>query len=348
MKLMTDSYVTNCNLQDKEKKKKVYTSVTLINVFLCLAVVMIHLTASPVTELKKDSIWYTLIFIVNKLLQFSVPAFIFLSGFKLYNAYGNKKIDLKKFFSDRLKKIIVPYIISVLVYFVYYYIKKWVSIRNLPQYILLGTLVAHFYYIIIAVQFYMIFPLLKNFFNKSAAAVTLLSLLCTFCFNKIFYFTYSDRFAGTYIFYFVLGMVFAKHKYCFKNNGFCFSIVAGYIITAIVHISLSYMASLGKTIYSLAPVVHIIYVSSATAAIYCIFSRLSARLEAINGFFESFGNVSYNVYLYHLLVMLILQHDIFPNFYLTIKDKFAISFVVVYSLIFAYAYLDKKLKSNLL
>ena len=344
-KLKVKNNISNAEIP--QTKNNVYNNITLINVFLCFCVVMIHLTASPVTELRKDSIWYALIFAVNKLLQFSVPAFIFLSGFKLYNAYGDKKIDLKKFFSGRLKKIIVPYIISVMIYFVYYYAKKWVSIRDLPQYILLGTLVAHFYYIIIAVQFYVLFPILKSLFNKSAMAVTLLSLLCTFYFNEIFYFTYSDRIAGTYIFYFVLGMLFAKHKYCFKNNRLCLMCIAGYVITAVVHVRLSYMASLGKLIYSYAASMNIAYVAFAASAIYCIFSRFSDRYQALDGFAQTMGKVSYNVYLYHILVMLILQHNIFPHFYLTIKYRFAISFIIVYSLILAYGYLNKKLKSTL-
>lgn len=72
--------------------------VNLMNVLLCFGVVMVHLTASPVTSLQKDSIWYLLLYILNKSLCFVVPAFLFLSGFKLYNKYKDEKIDVKKFY----------------------------------------------------------------------------------------------------------------------------------------------------------------------------------------------------------------------------------------------------------
>ena len=75
--------------------------INLMNVILCFSVVMIHLTSSPLAVLRKDSILYLIIFIINKGLCFCVPAFIFLSGFKLYSKYKEEKIDVKKFFARK-------------------------------------------------------------------------------------------------------------------------------------------------------------------------------------------------------------------------------------------------------
>ena len=83
-------------------KKDIFKGVSLMNVFLCFCVVMIHLTSSPLGVLEINSLAHIFIFIVNKILCFSVPAFIFLSGFKLYSKYGDEKIDISEFFKKRV------------------------------------------------------------------------------------------------------------------------------------------------------------------------------------------------------------------------------------------------------
>lgn len=139
-------------------KRELSKGITLMNMLLCFCVVAIHLTSIPLSQLAPDSFAYILVFAANKVLCFSVPAFIFLSGFKLYSGYGNRKMNLGKFYLRRVTKIVIPYVIAVLVFFVYFYAKKWVVAASLPEYIFLGTLVAHFYYVVIAVQLYVLFP----------------------------------------------------------------------------------------------------------------------------------------------------------------------------------------------
>ena len=78
--------------------------INLYNVILTLSVVLIHLTSTPVSTLQKDSIWYLIMFAINKSLCFVVPAFIFLSDFKLCNKYKNEKMDVKKFYLRKNKE----------------------------------------------------------------------------------------------------------------------------------------------------------------------------------------------------------------------------------------------------
>ena len=160
--------------------------INLMNVFLCFSVVLIHLTASPVTSLRHDNIWYLLFFVINKFLTFAVPGFIFLSGFKLYNKYKDIQIDIKKFYSGRFNKIVIPYIVAFLIYFVFYKFLNMVQFNEFLPALLLGTLAAHFYYIIIALQFYLIFPLLNKIFNKYDKLLLLQSLISTFIFNQFY------------------------------------------------------------------------------------------------------------------------------------------------------------------
>ena len=222
---------------------KKFKEIPLMNSFLCFCVVMVHLTSDPVENLTFGTFWHTIIYITNRVLWFSVPAFLFLSGLKLYNKYTDIKIDLRRFYAGRLKKIVVPYVICVLVYFLYFFGKGWADVKSLPKYILLGTLVSHCYYIVIAVQAYIIFPLLKKVFDSFPRTVTFAALICSVVFVQFWRFEYTDRFLGTYLFYFVFGMFFAKYRIYDKIKKVYPLCIAGYVVVAITHIGLLYKQS---------------------------------------------------------------------------------------------------------
>ncbi|MBR3870536.1 MAG: acyltransferase [Clostridia bacterium] len=316
-------------------KKGNIKAITLMNALLCFCVVAVHLTSWPLAELNNDSLWYILLFSLNKLLHFSVPAFIFLSGFKLFNKYSDVKIDCRRFFSGRFKKIIVPYVISVLIYFVYFYSKAWVSLKELPQYVFLGTLSAQFYYVIIALQFYLLFPVLKGIFKRSPVLVTVLSFICTLCCQQYLHFTYSDRFFASYLFYFVFGMLVSAHREKIKKAvSPCIAIC---IISGFIHARFSYFSTIGKLFYRHAYVINVIYVTSAIIALYGICTYLCKKCDGIYRLSAVLSAVSYDVYLYHVLPIAVLQYDIFPRLSLTPGWQFAVSSAVVLSLIAAYA-----------
>ncbi len=313
-------------------------AISIINAFLCLCVCMIHITSAPLAEATAGSAFYVVVFLINKVLCFSVPGFIFLSGFKLFGKYCNKHIHWKSFFVTRIKKIVVPYVVSVLIYFVYFYAKKWVSLGELPRFLLLGTLAAHFYYVVIAVQLYVIFPLLKCLFEKHIYATVVSSLLCTVVFNHFVRFTYVDRFFGTYVFYFVLGMLFAKHKQ-YKNSNLHLALWAlCFAAAAAVHLYFSYISSLGVLVYKYGNLINIVYVTSAVCTIYGLCDRYVQKSKAMCTASKALGAVSYNVYLYHILIIFVLLYDIFPKFGLYAAQKLVIAFVVVYFCVFVYAY----------
>jgi len=317
--------------------KKRFSEITLMNAFLCFAVVIIHLTSSPLSALTGGSVPHLLVFFVNKVLCFSVPSFIFLSGFKLYAKFGDGKVDVWKFYKGRLTKIIVPYLISVAVYFLYFLNKGWVAVSDLPEYYFLGTLVAHFYYVIIAVQLYLLFPIIKYLFDKIPVAVTLVSLASTVIFGQFLFFTYSDRFFGTYIFYFVLGMVFARYKPFEKIKRLGAVSVAAWAVMTAVHMSLSYFSNIGRITYNFAGVVNIVYVITAIFAMYGVFIILGNQKGILN-YASVIGGVSYEVYLYHILAIFLLQYDVYPRYSFSVSEMLLISTVTVFVLIHVFAY----------
>lgn len=310
--------------------------INLMNVLLCFCVVLIHLTASPVTSLRHDSIWYLLFFAINKFLTFAVPGFIFLSGFKLHNKYKDNPIDIKKFYLGRFKKIVIPYIVAFLIYFVFYKFLNLVQLKEFLPTLLLGTLAAHFYYIIIALQFYLIFPLLTKLFLKYDKFLLALSLISTLTFNQFVRFSYSDRFFGTYIFYFVLGMFLSKINASInKKHLVIFS--ALFIPITLIHIYFSYKMSLGDFWYKPSGIGQVIYVSLACIVIYnlCLYFK-NVKLEKAVNFVEPH---TFYIFLYHILFMNILDFVIYPYFNLSIKYRFIISSIVIFSIILGYCYL---------
>ncbi len=328
-------------------EKRNFKEITIMNAFLCLSVIMIHLTSSPVASLNYGSFWHILIFIINKSLCFCVPSFIFLSGFKLYNKYQNGKTDVKRFYVSRIKKIVVPYAFCVLVYFLYFWCKKWVSVNELPEFLFLGTLAAHFYYIVIAVQAYFVFPLLKCIFDKAPKLTLICALICSVLCLQFFKFTYSDRFLGTYIFYFVFGVFFAKYEIYKKSNKIFAVGFVGFAVLLIAHITLSYKAFSGNFIYKYAEIVNLLYVAFSIVTMYKIFEKMS-QFASVCSIANDLSKVSFSVYLYHILIIFILQYDVFIRFNLSEKYKFLISFAAVYALVFAYSFVMKKIKNKTL
>ncbi len=322
---------------------KKYKEMSLMSAFICLAVIMIHITASPVGALEWGSVPHILIFSVNRGLSFAVPGFIFLSGFKLYAKYGQKKMDLFEFFRGRLLKIVVPYLISVAVYFVCMYAVGWSTFAKIPEYIFLGTLAAHFYYIVIAVQLYILFPILKYIFDRFPIPLTVLSLASTVMLNQFFWFTYSDRFFGAYIFYFILGMLFARYKPHSKSRVFTIISTTLFALVGIVHISTYYLAIWRGEYYRLAGVVSVLYFTLAIAALISVGAWITSKCDVIYSYARVLDAASYEIYLYHLLLVIFIERFVTPRLGLTPRWQFVLSFAVLYGAAAVYSVIKNKI-----
>ena len=316
--------------------KRQYPEVNTMSAFLCLCVIAIHLTATPISQLTPGSIPHTGLFLINRALSFSVPGFLFLSGFKLYSHYGMGTMDVKAFYCKRLRGVLLPYFVAVLVYFAYYYAKGWVSVSKLPEYLLLGTLVSHFYYIVIAAQFYLLFPVLKWALNRLPVLTVGISAVCTLAFYTLFRFPRCDRFVGTYLIYFVLGMLFQKYRLgerCLQHRKILFSC---FLLMAAPHLAALYLRTCRGLQYSLANAVSVLYCCAAVCVVYTLCALVCQKWPTVLKLAQPLSRVSFSVYLYHMMLIVLLQYDLFPRFALTPKEQFLISCLVVYGLVFAW------------
>lgn len=173
-----------------------------------MAVLIVHISAIPVHELPKESFWLPFFVFINRMHKFTTPAFLFLSGFLLMEAYGQNQINYKIFLKKRLTNIIWPYVFYNLLYFgVYAAAGKYAfSFPMFIKMLILGEINYHFYFITILVQFYILFPWIQSSFDKfSSNFLLIMALMGNLIFMKYGTFFYSDRFFLQYIFFFCFG-----------------------------------------------------------------------------------------------------------------------------------------------
>ncbi|OXM84262.1 acyltransferase [Paenibacillus rigui] len=151
------------------KKKTKLLELEIVRAIAILAVLIIHGTSEATVELPVGSGSQALYLAVNKLSNFAVPVFIFISGLVLFYRYhddwsGKQAVT---FYLKRVKQVLFPYLIWSLFYYLY---NQWIFDRanlhfNLTEF---GELLPwadasyHLYFMVIIVQFYLLFPLLVS------------------------------------------------------------------------------------------------------------------------------------------------------------------------------------------
>ncbi|WP_379128640.1 acyltransferase [Paenibacillus sp. sgz500958] len=304
-----------------------------------LAVLAIHATSRTLSEMLDTSLFYPFLFI-NKFSQFAVPSFVFLSGFVLFYNYIDRPLTgrtLGKFYGKRLMYIVVPYIVFSLVYFVLkmhsqdtWDLPAAEQFAKLGKYLRTGTAYTHLYYVIIIVQFYVLFPLVLWILQRSrrlAALAPLMGLLLQWGFvllnkymtNHGYWELTKGSLSITYFSYFLLGAGIAIYYTSLKKwlipSRVGWRTSKGAVWTAlwlvwatagIVHVGLWYR------VYKEAAVINSLWfegVSNLHALLSCIIllqlsfllygqgrSRLTAAIVSV-------GACSFGIYLLHPLLL---------------------------------------------
>jgi len=135
-----------------------------------LGVLLVHTTATSAVELSPASSLYPIYILVNRFGKIGTTTFVFLSSLVLFYNYGQRTIDggmLGRFFRRRVALVLLPY----LVWSGFYYmlgltqLYGWAGARaaatagGLGRALLYGDAYYHLYFVVINVQFYLLFPL---------------------------------------------------------------------------------------------------------------------------------------------------------------------------------------------
>ncbi|BBH20696.1 membrane protein [Paenibacillus baekrokdamisoli] len=206
--------------------------IEILRGFAFLAVVLQHSIAHyfplPNTRLE-DGVILGLLLLLAK---FAVPLFVFITGMVLFYNYDGD-IRYGVFLRKRFKDIVLPYLPWVLLYAIaFQHLNLFApdSLYRLGRMAVTGKASYHLWYIVMIVQFYLLFPLLQRAVkkwkpqsaSKAALLILALGLLYLLLMDKAgilyrgsiqlhqpfwtaFFNSYLDRNAIMYFFYFALG-----------------------------------------------------------------------------------------------------------------------------------------------
>jgi len=323
------------------------TEISFINILLCLLVIFIHVSSEPVTVLDKTGLEYMLVVIPWKLSSFAVQGFVFLSGLKLFVS-GADKINYSKYYLSKIKNIIIPYILWVMIYYVYFMRRGYFgfSISQLAENILLGNLVSHFYFIVVIVQFYLLAPLWIKLVKKTSPVITvIMALMVTVIFGKYFthtvsvlgngyVFRYNDRIFTTYLFYWIAGCFAGLYYEDFKglimgNRGY---IAVMFIITAVINAVFSYMNLSGiRQIYFLEDM-HTLYCTMSILFVFVLGLMYKEKADKTKKVLSVVDRSTFGIYLCHILIINIIN-ELIPLFGITsISGRYIVRIAVTYTL----------------
>lgn len=237
-----------------------------------------------------------------------VDYFFFLSGFGLLYSIENNSV--KKFYYNRLKKIIIPYTFSVVVYALNEEITLLNAIKGYIGYsFIFENAYATPWFIPAIVIIYLFFPLYYKFFKKQnnkcffTICFLIVWLLLSILFNNLIR---SDLYGLiTRVPLFLVGVLFGYYSKYGYSNGKNIKITNIFIIVSsvIMLVASIYFLYLNDCDDIILPVLltkyylpSIVLVISSSIVYVIIFSNKNGFISRINDFFSFVGNYSLEIY----------------------------------------------------
>jgi peptidoglycan/LPS O-acetylase OafA/YrhL len=307
--------------------------------FAILSIVLFHYS-QPYTS----GLWSKAIMIGGM----GVHLFFILSGFGL--GLSSTKLSFATFYKKRFTKILIPYYVTILliafineVYPIYgrnslYAIGGHLFLYKMFDEQIMGNFGYHFWFISTIVQFYIVFPLILSIRKKLSLNHF---LLVSFFISFIYWVIISalelsnlrifNSFFLQYLWEFNLGIILAAS---YLRDGKCFWDNSINLLAPVSIIGLSIMAimalkggRLGQTFNDLpASVGYTCFVASTYIVL--------AKLKPIRSFLAYIGQISYELYLLHMLSFLLLNKLLIkltglnPNIFVSILVVLPISIMI--------------------
>ena len=339
--------------------KRKITEMSVFEFFLCMFVILIHLLSEGVDTFPKWSFCSVLFASLTRLTTFAVPGFVFTSAVKLFYHHGNaKRFSYSRFLWGRCKKVVFPYILAVLVY---YAVFVWVlklypfDTEQLLGFLISGNISAQFYFVLLIIQFYLLMPVWLVFNRIKSKVFCIAFILFSFAITILcrMYFPHTASIAKvfpSYLAFWVLGAYVGIYYEAFeaimlKNK---LPIYIGWLILAVAHCILSYMQFGGLIAYEFAPVIVVLFCFFSIFGFYSYARELTISLEKRGkGLLTSISQASYDIYLIHCLIIIVLYRVLTEMEIDNILQRFAIAFVVTYGLSIIFCVLRTTIFANM-
>lgn len=317
----------------------------ILRAFAIFGVMCIHILGSSFQYWDKGSLTWTVFLSLDQLFRFSVPFFVFISGYSLYLKY-NLNFKFVDFYLRRATKILPWYFVWSLIIYVYLHSRVKPGFIDYPAWklVLLGKVDYHLYFVSMIFQLYLLFPLLRLAFKKFS--ITLAYVL--FFFEALIYVLFSldarniihlpyrfyDQqqylFFGTWVFYFVFGFVLSQkspERTRLRHVRFIFPILAVLFLVYCVLDNLHVISLISDTnIATRSTRIPILLYSINFILAAFFYSKQLLRLpKKVLRVMLYLSNLSFLVYLIHALVMRILFNFLIPN---TVVNLFVFTVLV--------------------
>ena len=169
-----------------------------------LAVIITHIVYLSVKTLKVEDPLF--LFTLNNLARFAIPFFLVISGILSAWKYENK-INLGRYYLGKFLRVYLPFaFFTMLVLFLH-----GKDISDLFKFLVNGRVLTPYYFIILILQLYILFPLLRFF--KDSRWFLVLSFFISLLFFSVNQLNYLGEVIlfPSYLFFFVYGMYYRNN-----------------------------------------------------------------------------------------------------------------------------------------
>lgn len=322
---------------------------SFLNAIACLLVVFIHVSSYGITNSTPDSLQAALLYFPWRLSAFVVPAFLFSSSLKISLRFEESITprSYMKYIAGRFKAVYLPYVVWSLVYLVAFVLIGYVAFSpaRFVKDLFWGAIASPFYYIVIAMQFYLLQPLWNQIVRHVPWHTAIpISVLITFSASKLnailslwdLEFPYVDRIFPTYLIFWILGLYAGRNYEKIRDrveSSTC-SIVSASIIVIVFSFVPYLQYSRGIWLFDMTYFKVFTDILSITILLWsCL--KLKTATPCIKKALFYISSASFSVYLSHCLFLTLATHFMLINGIQKISVLLIIRFLVCYSLPFA-------------